>query len=278
MTYRVPFARRGSVVDERDLQALTEVVQSGEALSSGSCRDRFEAKFRDFVGAKHALSVTSGTVALEIAIRLLDLQPGDEVIATPQTYQASVQPLLARQVTVRFCDVDPQSLNLDPVALRELLTPRTKGIILVHYGGYPAEMAEIMGIARRRGIPVIEDCAHALGARYHGRRPGALGDIGCFSFHTSKNITTLGEGGMITLNRDAWAKRVDRIRSNEVDGTYAPAGVLAKPGTADPAVDEVLGGRLPGLVPVGHAARGRTRRCPRRRPRSAWCSSTNCPR
>ncbi|GHF78308.1 perosamine synthetase [Amycolatopsis bartoniae] len=227
MTYRVPFARRGSVVDERDLQALTEVVQSGEALSSGSCRDRFEAKFRDFVGAKHALSVTSGTVALEIAIRLLDLQPGDEVIATPQTYQASVQPLLARQVTVRFCDVDPQSLNLDPVALRELLTPRTKGIILVHYGGYPAEMAEIMGIARRRGIPVIEDCAHALGARYHGRRPGALGDIGCFSFHTSKNITTLGEGGMITLNRDAWAKRVDRIRSNEVDGTYAPAGVLA---------------------------------------------------
>ncbi|WP_410598281.1 DegT/DnrJ/EryC1/StrS family aminotransferase [Amycolatopsis sp. lyj-90] len=226
-TYKVPFARRGSVLDEHDIQALTEVVRSGEALSSGACRDRFEEKFRDYVGARYALSVTSGTVALEIAIRLLDLQPGDEVIATPQTYQATVQPLLAHQIKVRFCDIDPQSLNIDPTSLRSLITPRTRGVLLVHYGGYPAEMAEIMGIARRRGIPVIEDCAHALGARYHGRRPGALGDIGCFSFHTSKNITTLGEGGMITVNRETWARRIDRIRSNEVDGTYAPAGPLA---------------------------------------------------
>nr|WP_253765802.1 DegT/DnrJ/EryC1/StrS family aminotransferase [Goodfellowiella coeruleoviolacea] len=202
---------------------LKDVIYDDLALSAGPWRDRFEQQFRKHIGTRYAISVTSGTVALEIAIRLLDLKPGDEVVVTPQTFQASIQPLLDTPAVVKFCDIDPTTLNLDPVQLRALLTPRTRAVILVHYGGNPAAMQEICELAARYDAVVIEDCAHALGASYQGRRPGSLGDIGCFSFHSSKNITTLGEGGMITLNRSDWAARADRIRSNEVDRTPGPA-------------------------------------------------------
>lgn len=229
--YRVPFARRGSVVGEADLAALAELVHCDGPLTSGVWRDRFEERFRELTGARHALSLTSGTVALEMAVRMLDLAPGDEVIATPQTFQATVQPLLDHDIRVRFCDIDPDTLNIDPVVLESLVTDRTRAIMLVHYGGLVADMDRIMALARRRGIIVVEDSAHALGARYRGRRPGALADIGCFSFHSTKNITTLGEGGMITLARDEWAERVLRIRDNEADGVYAalPAGQAEVP-------------------------------------------------
>ncbi|MFI2238484.1 DegT/DnrJ/EryC1/StrS family aminotransferase [Streptomyces chrestomyceticus] len=222
-SYDVPFARRGSVLDEDDLAALTAVLRSEDPLSAGPWRARFEEDFRRYTGARHAMSVTSGTVALEIAISLLDLSPGDEVVATPQTFHATVQPLLDHDVRVRFCDVDPYSLNMDPERLEPLLTDRTRAILLVHYGGWPAEMDRIVELARSRGILIVEDCAHALGAVHHGRHPGTIGDIGCFSFHSSKNITTLGEGGMLTTQRDDWAERIDRLRSNQVDGVFTAA-------------------------------------------------------
>ncbi|GAA3435563.1 aminotransferase class V-fold PLP-dependent enzyme [Kutzneria kofuensis] len=219
----VPFPMLGGVLDEPELAVLGEVLRSGDRLSQGQWRDRFERAFADHVGARHALTVTSGTVALEMAVRLLDLQPGDEVIATPQTFQATVHALLGLPVTVRFCDIDANSLNIDVARMAELVTPRTRAVMLVHYGGLPAPMDEIMAITRPRGIVVVEDCAHALGASYRGRRPGALADIGCFSFHSSKTITTLGEGGMITFDRDDWAERVARIRGNDCDGVYRAA-------------------------------------------------------
>ncbi|GGQ76282.1 DegT/DnrJ/EryC1/StrS family aminotransferase [Couchioplanes azureus] len=219
----VPFARRGSIVGAEEIAALAALVDSDAPLSAGGLRERFESRFARHVGSRHALSVTSGTVALELAIELLELRPGDEVVATPQTFQATLQPLLDRDVTVRFCDVDPESLNLDADVLETLITPRTRAILLVHYGGWAADMDRIMAIARRHGVLVLEDSAHALGSTYHGSRPGALADISCFSFHATKNITTLGEGGMITTDRDDWAERLDRRRNNEVDGIYLPA-------------------------------------------------------
>jgi dTDP-4-amino-4,6-dideoxygalactose transaminase len=131
-------------------------------------------------------------------------------------------------VDVRFCDIDPESMNVDPDAFAALVTPRTRALLMVHYGGFPADMARIMAIAREHDILVVEDCAHALGSSYHGRRPGSLADIGCFSFHSSKNITTLGEGGMLTFDRDDWAERVARIRSNDADGVYEQASGLIR--------------------------------------------------
>lgn len=221
--YRVPFACRGSLLGQDEIDTLSELVYSSNPLSAGSYRKTFERRFADYVGTRHALTVTSCTVALEIAIGLLELCTGDEVIVTPQTYQATVQPLLDYPVDVRFCDVDPESLNINPVVLESLLSDRTRAIVLVHYGGYSADMERVMQLARERGVVVIEDCAHALGAERYGRRPGSMGDIGCFSFHGSKNITTLGEGGMLTLDRDDWAERIDRLRSNDVDAKFHTA-------------------------------------------------------
>jgi perosamine synthetase len=234
--YAVPAACRGSVLGQAEIDALTELVRAGGPLSAGTSRETFERRFAEHLGVPHALTVTSGTVALQLAIDLLDLREGDEVIATPQTYQASVQPLLEYPVRVRFCDVDPDSLAVDPAVLESLLTERTRAIVLVHYGGYPADMARIVELARARArdVIVVEDCAHALGAVRDGWRPGALGDIGCFSFHGSKNITTLGEGGMVTVHRADWAERIDRRRSNDIDGEFAP---LAP------------GGEVPGALP-----------------------------
>ncbi|GGO47934.1 MULTISPECIES: DegT/DnrJ/EryC1/StrS family aminotransferase [Streptomyces] len=215
--YTVPYARVGSVLDESDVEAVRELLLSGATLSAGPVRERFEEEFAALIGVRHALSVTSGTVALELAIRLLDLEPGDEVITTPQTYQATIQPLLDHDVRVRFADVDPATANIDPRRVAELITPRTRAIVLVHYGGLPADMDALMRLARAHDLIVVEDAAHALGSVVNGRRPGALGHIGCFSFHTSKNITTLGEGGMITTDRDDWAERLRRVRGNESD-------------------------------------------------------------
>ncbi|ROO59762.1 dTDP-4-amino-4,6-dideoxygalactose transaminase [Micromonospora sp. Llam0] len=220
--YQVSFPVRGSVLDAAELAALTELVGSGQTLSAGSRRTVFERRFAEHVGTRHALSVTSGTVALELAIHLADLRPGDEVVTTPQTFSATIHPLVAHGVRVRFCDVDPASLNIDPTSVEAAVNDRTAAVILVHYGGYPAEMDRIVAAAHRYGAVVIEDCAHALGATWHGRRPGALGDIGCFSFHNSKNITTLGEGGMLTFDRDEWVERIDRIRSNQPDVELGP--------------------------------------------------------
>lgn len=228
--YAVPAAHRGSVLGDAEAAALSGLVTSSAPLSSGERRLEFERRFARHTGARHALSVTSGTVALELAVHLLDLAEGDEVVATPQTFQASVQPLLSSPATVRFCDIDPVSLNVDPARLEELITDRTRAVVLVHYGGWPADMDRVMALTRPRGITVIEDCAHALGSRYRGRVPGSLADIGCFSFHASKNITTLGEGGMITVGRDDWAERVDRLRSNEADGQYRSAEAAGAPG------------------------------------------------
>lgn len=215
--YAVPYAGIGTVIDDSDLEAVREVLRSGRPLSQGAVRLSFEERFSEHIGTRHAISVTSGTVALELAIRLLDLAPGDEVITTPQTYQATIQPLLDTGVRVRFADIRADTANIDPDRVAELVTGRTRAIILVHYGGLPADMDRLMRLAEAHDLVVIEDAAHALGSLYRGRRPGSIGHLGCFSFHSSKNITTLGEGGMITLNRDDWAERLRRVRGNQAD-------------------------------------------------------------
>ncbi|QPP08388.1 DegT/DnrJ/EryC1/StrS family aminotransferase [Streptomyces bathyalis] len=220
---KVPYPGIGSVFGSRECEAVRETVLFGRTLSAGERRAEFESRFAEHLGRRHAFSVTSGTVALEFALHLLDLRPGDEVIATPQTYLATVQPLLGKDVTVRFADVLPESLNIDPRRVEELVNDRTRAIVLVHYGGHPADMAALRRIAERHGLLIVEDCAHALGTTDAGRPAGARGDLACFSFHSSKNISTLGEGGMVAFDRDAWAERLSRIRANEPDADHVPA-------------------------------------------------------
>lgn len=218
--YLVPYLPTGSTFGQEEVDAVVRVLRSGEKLSCGPERDAFEAEFKAYTGACHALSLTNCTIALELATYLLDLHPGDEVIAATQTYQANVTPLLGARVAVRFCDVDPNTLNVSPAAFASLITGRTKALYVVHYGGAPAEMDLIMSIANEHGIQVIEDCAHALGASYRGRAPGTHGHFGCWSFQSYKNISTLGEGGMLTLSEHRHADAVARLRAIEPDADF----------------------------------------------------------
>ena len=216
----VPYKPIGTTYGPAEIEALLACVSAEDTLSCGPQRDAFEREFADLIGATHAVSVANCTAALELATYLCDLRTDDEVIATCQSYQATTTPLLCGPATVRFADIDPMTLNISPHSIERLLTARTRAIFLVHYGGEMADLAAISEVVAGRDIVIVEDCAHALGASREGASPGSTAGIGCFSFQSYKNISTLGEGGMLTTNNDDWARRLRRIRSIEPDATY----------------------------------------------------------
>jgi dTDP-4-amino-4,6-dideoxygalactose transaminase len=167
----------------------------------------FEREFAAWAGAKHAIALTNGTVALDLALHALGIGPGDEVIVTPRTFIASVSSAVNVGATPVFADVDRHSGNLSAETIAAVLTPRTRAVILVHLAGWPCEMAPITELADRHGFKVIEDCAQAHGARYEGRSVGTIGHIGAWSFCQDKIMTTGGEGGMVTTNDDElWSR------------------------------------------------------------------------
>ena len=210
--YTVPYSGQGSILGLEEIEAVARVLQQ-DTLAYGPTRDRFEAEFAEYIGVKYAFTTTNCTTALYLSVQLLGLTPEDEVIVTPQTFWATVRGLQSAGVQLRFADVDPNTLNMDPATIEDKITPRTKAIYLVHLGGLMADMDPIMDIARRHGLYVVEDCAHAPGAEYKGRKAGSIGDVGCFSFHSLKNMSTVGEGGMITFNCDEWATMARPLRS-----------------------------------------------------------------
>jgi dTDP-4-amino-4,6-dideoxygalactose transaminase len=183
-------------------------------LTMGTVTQAFEAEFAAAAGARHALAVSNGTHALHLACLSLGLGPGDEVIVPALTFVATANAVLYTGAQVHFAEIlGPEELNLSPEAVEQNLTPRTKAILVVHYGGYPCRMAEILAIAGRHGLAVIEDAAHAHGASLAGRALGTWGDIGCFSFFSNKNLAT-GEGGMLLTDRDDLADRLRLLRSH----------------------------------------------------------------
>jgi len=156
--------------------------------------------------------VTSGTVALRIALLASDIRAGDEVIVPPYTFLATATAVVESNAIPVFVDIDPDTFDIDPAAVEAAITERTRAIIPVHLGGLPARMDDILEIAKRRRLTVIEDAAHAHGAAYKGRRVGALGNLGCFSFQSSKNLTS-GEGGIVVTDDDELAVRVRSIHN-----------------------------------------------------------------
>ncbi|MCG3144865.1 MAG: GDP-perosamine synthase [Gammaproteobacteria bacterium] len=184
--------------------------------SSGKYIERFEAAFAEFCGVKHALTCCNGTVALHLALMALGVGPGDEVIVPTLTYVATANAVTycgARPVLV---DSEPKTWNLDPALIEASVTPRTKGIIVVHLYGHPAEMDAIRKIADHHGLFIIEDAAEAHGAEYKGCPVGTIGDVGTFSFYGNKIITT-GEGGMLVTNNDALAARIRQLKGQGMD-------------------------------------------------------------
>jgi len=195
-----PFAPWPAFDDEM-LEAVTSVLKSGKCnyWTGDICR-QFEREFAEFVGTKHAVAVANGTLAIELALHALEIQPGDEVIVPPRTFLATASAVAVRGSVPVFADIDPVSGNLTAETIAAAITPKTRAIIVVHLAGWPCEMGPIMELARRHGLKVIEDCAQSHGATWHGQPVGSFGDIGAFSFCQDKIITTGGEGGLLTMN------------------------------------------------------------------------------
>lgn len=191
--------------------AVAAVLESGQFILGARVED-FEREFAAFCGSRHAIAVNSGTSALHLALVSAGIGPGDEVITVPMTFVATVAAILYAGATPRFVDIDAATWTMDPAALEAAITPRTRAIMPVHLHGRVAEMAPIVEIAQARGLVIIEDAAQAHGAHYRGRRAGAIGDLGCFSFYPGKNLGACGEGGAVVTDRDDLAERIRMLR------------------------------------------------------------------
>lgn len=167
----------------------------------------FEREFAAWVGVEHAVALANGTLALDVALKALDIGPGHEVVVTSRTFLASVSSIVLAGATPVFADVDRDDQNITAETVRAVLSPRTKAIVCVHLAGWPCDMDPLMALAREHGLVVIEDCAQAHGAVYKGRAVGSIGHVGAWSFCQDKIMTTGGEGGMVTTNdRDLWSR------------------------------------------------------------------------
>jgi dTDP-4-amino-4,6-dideoxygalactose transaminase len=189
---------------EEEVQAASAVLRSNKVnyWTGTECRE-FEKEFAAWCGTLYAVALANGTLALDLALKGLNIGPGDEVIVTPRTFMASVSCVVNAGATPVFADVDPDSGNLSAETIQAVLSPRTKAVICVHLAGWPCDMDPIMALADRHGFKVIEDCAQAHGAFYKGRCVGSIGHVGAWSFCQDKIMTTGGEGGMVTVNDEA---------------------------------------------------------------------------
>ena len=194
--------------DSDDIKAVSEVLKSGKINRwTGSKNLEFEKKFSEYIGVRHCIAVSNGTLALELALEGLCVGPGDEVITTCRTFMASASAAVMRGARPVVVDIDENSQCLSPDAIRRAVTGKTKAIIAVHHAGMPCDMDSIMKIAREKKLFVIEDCAQAHGAVYKGRKVGGIGDVGAWSFCQDKIISSGGEGGAVTTNNTkVWKK------------------------------------------------------------------------
>lgn len=202
-----PFTEWPSFSTE-EAEAISTTLLSNRVnyWTGNQCRE-FEAEFATFADCRYAVALSNGTVALDLALKALNVGSGDEVIVTPRTFIASISSVVNAGATPVFADVDFVSQNIEAHTIKKVITARTKAIIVVHLAGRPADMDKIMELAEDRGLYVIEDCAQAHGARYKGRSVGSIGHIGAWSFCQDKIITTGGEGGMVTTNdENLWRK------------------------------------------------------------------------
>lgn len=209
----LPYARQ--LIDEDDIQAVVEVLRS-DWLVTGPKVEEFEEEFSTLVGARYAVSFSSGTAALHAAVFAAGLGPGDEAIVPPMTFCATANCLLYQGATPVFADVCHDTLTLDPEQAMSRATQYTRAILPVDYAGHPADLNPIMEFADRNGLIVIEDACHALGSEYRGRKVGGIAHMTVFSFHPVKHITT-GEGGMVTTNDAGFAHRLRQFRNHGID-------------------------------------------------------------
>ncbi len=200
------------ITGEEEAAAVREVILSGNFVSCKNVAE-FEEGFASYIGVSDAAAVNSGTAALHIALALLNIGPGDEVIVPPLTFMSTITAVFHQNAIPVFADIDNDSFCISPEDIKKSITARTKAIIPIHLYGNSAEMDEIMRIADEHNLYVIEDCAQAHGTEYKGKKVGSIGHIGVFSFFATKHMTT-GEGGMITSNNEGWVRKSRIIRNH----------------------------------------------------------------
>jgi len=208
----IPYGRQW--IDDEDINAVVEVLKS-DYLTTGPKISEFEKKLAERVGAKYAVAIANGTAALHAACFAAGITAGDEVITTPITFAASANAAIYCGGKPIFSDIDAKTYNIDPEDIKRKITPKTKAIIPVHFTGQPCEMEPILEIAKKNGLKVIEDAAHAIGAKYKGNSIGSIADMTTFSFHPVKQITT-GEGGAITTNDESLYEKLMMFRTHGI--------------------------------------------------------------
>lgn len=193
-------------IEKEEIKEVLDTLKSGW-LSTGPKVERFERMFRDYIGSRYALALNSCTAGLHLAMLVAGIKPGDEVITTPLTFAATANSILHCRGKPVFVDIDRKTMNIDASKISKSISTRTKAIIPVHFAGRPCQMNEIMLLAKKNKLHVIEDAAHAIEAVYKGKKIGTIADMTVFSFYVTKNITT-GEGGIVTTNRADWADKI----------------------------------------------------------------------
>jgi dTDP-4-amino-4,6-dideoxygalactose transaminase len=207
--YRIPFNRPSLL--GRELEYIRDAIEQGQISGDGLYTKRCHALLEEVLGARRCLLTTSATHALDLAAMLLDLEPGDEVILPSFTFVSTANAVVLRGARPVFADIREDTLNIDEKLLASLIGPRTRAIFVVHYAGVSCEMDPILTLARAKGLRVVEDAAQALASRYRGRPSGTLGDLGCISFHETKNVSC-GEGGALLVNDVALVERAEIMR------------------------------------------------------------------
>jgi len=213
----VPWKSLGGIYDQEEVDVVLAMMNAQVERSAGFFRlpeePDFERAFAEHEGCRHAAAVNSCGTGLDLAMRILDVGPGDEVITTPLTFVATAHCIVGTGARMVLADIDPQSYNLDPKQVEAKITSQTKAVLPVHMNGMPADIDAFADIAARTGIKVVYDAAHAVGIRYKGQPVGAAGDMSVYSFQTNKNMSTLGEGGMVTTDNPEYHARLQRIKS-----------------------------------------------------------------
>ncbi len=211
-------AQYASIKDEID--AVVADVFAAQQFRGGPHSDAFEAAVAEYVGVPHAIGVASGTDALYLALKVLDLQPGDEIITSPFTFFATAGAIVNAGGTPIFADIDPVTYTIDPHSAAARITGRTRALMPVHLYGQCADMDALRDIARQHGLPIIEDAAQAIGARYKGQAAGSMGLMAAFSFYPTKNLGAAGEGGMVLSSDDRVAAKLRMLRCHGASATY----------------------------------------------------------
>ncbi len=203
----------GSVYGDGEREAMLDILAKNAPTSGDACI-QFEEEFARYCGVSHARAVSNGTAALFLSLLALGVKAGDRVLTTPLTWIATAAAGATLGAEVDFVDIDPETYNMDPDKLEAKLTPNTKAVLPVHLYGQCCDMDALQSLSKKHGFAIVEDACHAVGAEYKGRKAGSMGAAGCFSFHEQKNMSTLGEGGMITTNDPALFERMALYRSH----------------------------------------------------------------